>query len=44
MLGISAFLVFISIALATANTTQPSLTGIKLQNGFERVFIQVCLC
>lgn len=42
MLGNTVFLAFFPIALATTNTTQPSSTGIKLQN--ERVSIQVCLC
>ncbi|KAN0094602.1 glycoside hydrolase family 31 protein [Tylopilus felleus] len=38
MLGNTVFLAFFPIALATTNTTQPSSTGIKLQN--ERVSIQ----
>ena len=29
--------------LALAQGSQTNSTGIKLQNGFERVFIQVCI-
>lgn len=38
------FLTVASGAIASTNTSyfQPNSTGIKLQNGFERVYIQVC--
>ncbi|KIJ64688.1 glycoside hydrolase family 31 protein [Hydnomerulius pinastri MD-312] len=40
MLGLGVLLALTSVVVATTNSTQPSSTGIKLQNGFERVFIQ----
>lgn len=40
------FLTIASSVLASTNTSyfQPNSTGIKLQNGFERVYIQVSTC